>query len=201
MLNVGDSRGAPAKRAGISVSYRFLLTLAAVLVLDQATKLAVMRFLPWSPESPVYSMSGAVKPIPVIDGLFYIVHITNQGAAWGILPGQTYLLNSIAVVTLAAMWFFRRELGCSHPQMQYAMGIFCGGVLGNLVDRLCYGHVVDFLDVHIPLIGYRWPAFNVADCAIAVGVGLYLVISLVLEHREKREMKSGRLKRDGGMGK
>lgn len=199
ILNVSQTQEAAGARKLISFCPRFILTFLAVIALDQITKFLIIKYLPWSPESPVYSFSGKVQPISVIDNFFYIVHITNQGAAWGILSGQTYLLTSIALVTLVAMWFFRHQLGFEHPQIQYAGGLFCGGIIGNLIDRLCYGHVVDFLDVHIPFINYRWPAFNVADCGIAVGVGIYIVVSLVLEHRRNKELKSGQKKRDGGI--
>lgn len=199
MLSVSNKNTSAGVRKGCSLCLRFVLTFFAVIVLDQITKLLVMHYLPWSPESPVYALNGKNPPIAVIDGFFYIVHITNQGAAWGILSGQTYLLTSIALVTLVSLWFFRRQLGFEYPAMQYAMGLFCGGIIGNLIDRICYGHVVDFLDVHLPFINYRWPAFNIADCGIALGVGLYIVVSLILEHRQNRELKSGQKKRDEGI--
>lgn len=199
MLSVSNRESSVGARKGFPVCVRFLVTFLLVIVLDQVTKLLVMHYLPWSPESPVYALGGKNPPICVIDGFFYIVHITNQGAAWGILSGQTYLLTSIALVTLAALWFFRKQLGYEYPAVQYAMGLFCGGIIGNLIDRICYGHVVDFLDVHLPIINYRWPAFNVADCGIAVGVGLYIIVSFIIEHRQNKELKSGREKRDRGI--
>lgn len=199
MLSVTNRESSVGARRGVSISFRFVLTFLAVIALDQLTKLLIIHYLPWSPEAPVYALDGKNPPISVIDGFFYIVHITNQGAAWGILSGQTYLLTSIALVTLAALWLFRRQLGFEYPAIQYAMGLFCGGIIGNLIDRICYGHVVDFLDVHLPIINYRWPAFNVADCGIAVGVGLYIIVSFIVEHRQKSEFKSGRKKRDNGI--
>jgi len=147
----------------------FLLPLICILVLDQITKLAVIHFIP-------FGKSGA--EIPVVDGFFYLVHVTNAGAAWGILDGKTYLLSSIAILTLAALWLFRHELGLRNKKMQFALGLFAGGVLGNLIDRVLYGHVVDFLDVYLPLINYRWPAFNIADCGISIGVTLYIIFTL-----------------------
>ena len=181
----------PAKRAGISISWRFLITFLLVIFFDQATKLAVMHLLPWIDGEPIYSFASANPPVTVINNFFYIVHITNEGAAWGILSGRTYLLASIAIVTLAGMWYFRKDMGFDIPQMQVAVGLFAGGVIGNLIDRVCYGHVVDFLDVHLPFINYRWPAFNIADCAITAGVALYIIFTLALERRQKRELKKG----------
>lgn len=165
-----------------------LLTFA----LDRITKLLVVCLMPIDESR---QMSASV--VEVVEGVFSIVHVTNRGAAWGILSGQTYLLSSIAVVTMASLWFFRRELGLSHPLMQYAMGFFVGGILGNLFDRIYYGSVVDFLDFTIPVVNYRWPAFNVADCGIFVGVAMYIISSVVIERREKKERKSGRKKFEG----
>ena len=56
----------------------------------------------------------------------------------------------------------------------------------NLIDRICYGHVIDFLDVHLPIINYRWPAFNVADCAICIGVFLYIISSILGDIKKNR---------------
>jgi len=170
-------------------SARFFAFALATLGFDQLTKLIVMHNLPWLDGTPTYSMTGAGKPIEVIPNFFYIVHITNEGAAWGILSGQTYLLTSIAVLALFALWLFRSYLGFNSRLGQAALGMFAGGVIGNLVDRICYGHVVDFLDIHLPLINYRWPAFNVADCGISVGVAIYILM-IIFEDYSKKSRKA-----------
>lgn len=158
----------------------------ALFIADRLTKIAVMENIPWERGAPTYHFSGESKPIEVIDGFLYIVHITNEGAAWGMLSGQTYLLSSIAVLALAAMWFFRRELELDSVSGQVCAGMFAGGVVGNLADRILYGHVIDFIDVHLPVVNYRWPAFNVADCGICVGVCVYIVLVFVADARRKR---------------
>ncbi len=158
----------------------FLSVLLLTFVADQITKYAVVANIPWEAGNPTYLFSGQTQPVPVIENFLYIVHITNEGAAWGILSGQTYLLASIAILALAAMWFFRAYLGFSTKLGQTTMGLFAGGVLGNLFDRVHYGHVIDFIDVHLPIIGYRWPAFNVADCGICIGVVIY-ILSIIFE--------------------
>ncbi len=168
----------------------FFAAAFGVLALDQLTKLAVVANIPWERGSPTYHFGSGSSPVPVIDNFLYIVHITNEGAAWGILSGQTYLLSSIALIALAAVWIFRNQLGFDSKCGQAALGIFAGGVVGNLVDRICYGHVIDFIDVHLPLIDYRWPAFNVADCGITVGVAVY-IISVAIEERGKGRAGSG----------
>ncbi len=166
-------------------TFWFFATLVITLLLDQATKYAVVANIPWESGNPTYHFSGVNKPIEIIDGFLYLVHITNEGAAWGILSGKTYLLTSIAILALAAMWLFRSYLGFSTKLGQFTMGIFAGGVLGNLFDRIYYGHVIDFIDVHLPLINYRWPAFNIADCGICVGVVIY-IISMVFEEKQSK---------------
>ena len=168
---------------------RFFAAAAALLLLDRLTKLAVVMNIPWESGRPTYHFSGERDPIPVIDGFLYIVHITNEGAAWGMLSGRTWLLGSIAVVALFALWVFRNDLGFDSKTGQIALGIFAGGVAGNLLDRIFYGHVIDFIDVHLPLIDYRWPAFNIADCGICVGVAMYAIMA-VLSDGAKREKKS-----------
>ena len=82
-----------------------------MIILDQLTKLAIVANIPWERGNPTYHFGAESSPISLIDNFLYIVHITNEGAAWGILSGQTYLLTSIALIALAAVWIFRKQLG------------------------------------------------------------------------------------------
>ena len=157
---------------------RFFVAAIVVIVLDQLSKLAIIEKVPWEIGNPTYHFGGENQPISIIDNFLYIVHITNEGAAWGILSGQTYLLTSIALIALLALWMFRKYLGFNSAIGQIALGMFAGGVIGNLIDRSIYGHVVDFIDVHLPLINYRWPAFNIADCGISIGVIIYIFTTI-----------------------
>lgn len=158
-------------RAPARTSYRLLFILAAVIfALDQATKLWVVH-LSGFPHG-LYPPFGGIEIIP---GFFSLVYTTNPGAAWGILEGRSLLLLSIAVVALAAIYFFRDELELSRTPMQVAFGCIIGGIFGNSLDRIAYGHVVDFLDVHLGF--YRWPTFNIADSGIVIGCGLYIYLS------------------------
>lgn len=155
---------------------RLFVTAGVIFVLDQITKAWVFNTLP---------LDSYFEPdwIPVIDGFFYLVHIGNEGAAWGMLSGYSSALTIFAVIALVAIYFLRHSLQLHRPWPQLAFGLLIGGVLGNLVDRLIHGHVVDFLDFHLPFtIPYvlengRWPAFNIADCGIVVGVFTYLILS------------------------
>lgn len=153
------------------LSYRRLLVLAViVLVADQLTKLAIVAHLP-------YGTYGAERgAITVVRNFFYLVHVGNTGAAWSMFSGQSVLLAVLAICTLVAIIVWRHALGLREPRSQIAFGLLCGGIVGNVVDRLRYGHVVDFIDLHFG--SYVYPSFNVADSGICIGVVLYLWHSL-----------------------
>ena len=109
---------------------------------------------------------------PVIDGFFWIVHVHNYGAAWGILSGHGWFLSALAVVALVAIFVYRDALELNTTYMQWVFALIVSGILGNLTDRVRFGYVVDFLDF---LLGsYHWPAFNIADSCIFSGVVLHL---------------------------
>ncbi len=151
------------------LAYRTLLLIAlGVFVADQITKFWIDARLPF----PTYGEPGA---IPVIDGFFYLVHVGNTGAAWSMFSGQSVFLAILAAVTLLGIFLWRRALGLQQPATQISFGLLCGGIAGNLVDRLLHGHVVDFIDLHFG--SYVYPTFNVADSGICIGVALYLIRS------------------------
>jgi signal peptidase II len=151
------------------LSYRRLWALAVVVfVLDQVTKHAILTRLPLGS----YGRTG----IEVIPGFFYLVHVGNTGAAWSMFTGNSLWLALLAAATLAAIFRWRHALGLRQPSAQFAFGLLCGGIVGNLVDRLAHGHVIDFIDLHFGR--YVYPTFNVADSAICIGVFWYLLWSL-----------------------
>lgn len=148
------------------LSYRLLFGIAAtVLVLDQLTKWLITSRLPF----PTYGEPGAIR---VIRGFFYIVHVGNTGAAWSMFSGQGVLLAGLATATLLAIFIWRRALGLRDRVAQICFGLLCGGIAGNLIDRLLRGHVIDFIDLHFG--SYTYPTFNVADSGICIGVLIYL---------------------------
>lgn len=152
-------------------AYRRLLTLAAiVLALDQASKAWIASRLPFGTYGEA---SGA---IPIVRGFFYLVHVGNTGAAWSLFSGRSFALAALAALTLAAIFIWRHALGLRASGAQICFGLLCGGIAGNLIDRLWHGHVVDFLDFHFG--SYVYPTFNLADSAITVGVALYVLLSL-----------------------
>ena len=120
----------------------------------------------------------------VIPGLFNLVHVTNTGAAFGFLAGDKNTLRlvffvGIAITALAVMAVAYRHLKKQGSIFVYAIGLIAGGAIGNLIDRLRFGAVIDFLDFYVGT--HHWPAFNVADSAISTGVGLFL-LGTILQH-------------------
>lgn len=156
---------------------KFWIVAAIVFILDQITKAWIFKTLPLDTYYPP-------EAITVIEGFFYIVHIGNEGAAWGMLSGYSTLLAIFAIGALVFIYKFRHSLELHRPWMQIAFGLLIGGVVGNLIDRLIHGHVIDFLDFHFPFtVPYllptgRYPSFNVADSGIVIGVFLYITLSL-----------------------
>ena len=147
----------------------------AVLALDQLIKqLIATRF-------PLHETE------PVISGFFNLVHVRNKGMAFGIMnrPGADWgslllLGATLGAVILLLFWFYR--LKPEDRTMAYPLSLILGGAIGNLLDRVRLGEVIDFLDFHIG--PYHWPAFNVADSAITVGT-IWLVLSLLLRPASK----------------
>jgi len=167
----------PHSPKGVSHKPLFI-TAVIVFVLDQLTKA-------WIFNNPNLPLDSYFYPdsIEVIKNFFYIVHIGNEGAAWGMFAGQGTFLAFFAVIALFAIYKLRHSLELHRKPMQFAFGLLIGGVLGNMIDRLIHGHVIDFLDFHFPFsIPYvlpdgRYPAFNIADCGIVIGVFAYITLS------------------------
>ncbi len=159
----------PPTRLQRILRYRLLYVIALTLfVLDQATKLWVVKTIPFNP----YHLHDEHHARTIIDGFFYLIHVGNPGAAWSILSGQSTFLALFAFATLIAIFFWRRTLGLHLRAIQISFGLLCGGIVGNLLDRLIHKHVIDFIDLHFG--SYIYPTFNIADSGIVVGVVLYL---------------------------
>ncbi len=146
----------------------FLWTVALV-ALDQVTKLWVSSSLGlWTGKS-------------IIPGFFNLVHVLNRGAAWGFLDSdqihwQRPLFIAITFVALGFIGYMLKTTHESDKWMFTGLGLIAGGAVGNLIDRIRLGAVVDFLDFYIG--NYHWPAFNGADIALTIGSGC-LIISIL----------------------
>lgn len=138
---------------------------ALVVVADQLSKLWVVQNLP--PNQPV-DLVAWLSPI------LSLTSITNTGIAFGLLPGSGWLFAVLALGVVVIVPFLLRTIPLSDYWVYAAMGLVEGGAIGNLIDRIVRGHVVDFLDVNFwPL--RHWPVFNLADSAVVVGVAVLLL--------------------------
>lgn len=137
---------------------RFWLVALSVVILDQLSKWAIKT----------YMVVG--QSVPLVKGFLSLTYVQNQGAAFGMLQGKTIflLLCSITVLVTVIIMNWRGSLP---PAWQVLTGLVAGGAAGNLIDRLGWGYVVDFLD-----LGW-WPVFNVADSALCCAVVLILILS------------------------
>ncbi|TWG85781.1 signal peptidase II [Cupriavidus gilardii J11] len=137
-----------------------------VVVLDQFFKIVIVRSFSYGESRPVTSF-------------FNLVLVYNKGAAFSFLADaggwQRWFFTVLGLAVGAfIIWLLFRHTG--QRMFCFAVSLVLGGAVGNVIDRIVYGHVVDFLDFHMR--GYHWPAFNVADCAITVGAVLLIVDEL-----------------------
>jgi signal peptidase II len=146
---------------------RIALLAFLVVAIDQLTKQWVLRSLPLYEEKVI------------INGFFKLVHWGNKGAAWSLFRGNNELLALIAVIAIVVLYVSRHHFEARSPLGQLAFGLIFGGIIGNLIDRLTEGHVIDFLYFYVERSGgvLGFPAFNVADSAICTGVGLIFLVT------------------------
>ena len=145
---------------------RFSGIVALVVLVDQATKNLVLKTMP------------LLKSIVVIPGLFSITHVHNPGGAFGFLaqngsPWRHWMFLAAAVVALSMILYFYHQTPRTHPFLGMGLALIFGGAIGNLIDRVRFGEVVDFLDFYVA--NRHWPTFNVADSAVTVGVGIFIL--------------------------
>ncbi len=151
--------------------YTTLVLVAGVTILvDQVTKAIVMR---------AFSLHETLEVIP---GFFALTQIRNTGGAFGLLAGEATWFRTLfflvfSCLALGIILYSYRRLASTKPWVAVALAMVFGGALGNLIDRLRFGEVIDFLDFYVGTA--HWPAFNIADSAISVGVGI-LCLNVVL---------------------
>jgi signal peptidase II len=155
------SESAPKRRARLDVV--FFLIAVTVVIFDQVTK------------SIIRATIDPGEAWPDKDWLLNIVNVTNSGAAFGILQGQTVFLVTTSLLGLAAIVLYYLYPPMEHGLLRVALGLQLGGAVGNLIDRIRFGEVTDFINFR------HWPAFNVADSCISIGVVTILWFFLVSE--------------------
>ncbi len=155
--------------------YRTLLiTSVLILIFDQATKL-------W-----IDANFALYESVTVIENFFNITYVRNKGAAFGILSESSMRMPffiTVGLIAVGAILWYLKTLDANQKRLHLALSLVFAGAVGNLIDRLRLGEVIDFLDAH--WYQYHWPAFNVADSAITIGVGL-LFVDMLAEERLKK---------------
>lgn len=156
--------------SGTSDTRTIAFTAAAVVVLDQITKALCLAYL------PLHSR------MPLVEGMLTLTHVRNRGMAFGLFSGidaswLRWVLVLVAIAAVGIIWSYARQER-QHAMVSAALGLILGGAVGNLIDRLRFGYVVDFILAHWD--EHEFPAFNVADAAITVG-GLTLFFVLARE--------------------
>lgn len=137
-----------------------------VLLLDQITKVTITRLFHYGESLTITSF-------------FNLVLVYNKGAAFSFLANhsgwQRYFFTGVAIAaSIFIVYLLKRHAG--QRMFCWALALILGGAIGNAIDRMLYGHVIDFLDFHVA--GWHWPAFNVADSAICIGAALFILDEL-----------------------
>lgn len=162
-------------RRGITIEARrpgalLLVTLAAVVVVDQVVKIVIREWLHPS------------QSFPVVEGFFYLTHVRNTGAAFGLMPGQTTLFVVTSLLVLAAIALYWWRVRPTSLVLSLSLALVSAGAIGNLIDRVLFGRVTDFFDFRV------FPVFNVADVAIvtgAIGLFAWALLAPVDQHDER----------------
>lgn len=153
--------------------------MALILLADQLSKRWIERTIP---------LGGGFAPISALDPFFMLVHWGNTGTAFGLLQGQGGLLASVALVVIILVLLFSRQLPVEHAGVRLCIAMVLAGAIGNQIDRMRVGHVTDFLLFQATVSDrvYQFPAFNIADSCITVGVILLALLLLRFETHTAR---------------
>jgi len=152
-----------------------LILCVAIIVMDQWTKDVVQQRL------------ALYQRVEVVQGFFNLTHVRNPGGAFGIFGGEkgglgSWLFVLVSLVAIGSILFLLVKTKEGEKTLSFSFSLVLSGAVGNLIDRLRFGEVVDFLDFY--LYSYHWPAFNVADSAICIGIGL-MAFDLLIRDRKR----------------
>ena len=161
---------------GINV-WKFYGLAAFVIALDQWIKWLVVKNMTLG------------EQIMIWDPYFALLSHRNRGAAWGMLQGQIGFFAVVTVIVIAAIIYYFHKEAKGKPIFQVGLMLLLGGAIGNFIDRLWKGEVVDFVDVLIPIVNYDFPIFNIADAALTIGVVVVILFILQEERAEKKKVK------------
>ena len=157
--------------------YKYYSAALLVIFLDQITKWMVVKNMELG------------ERIAVWDPWFGLLSHRNRGAAWGMLEGQMWLFTIVTIGVIIAIIYFYHTEAKGKPFFQVSLMLLLGGAIGNFIDRLFLGEVVDFVDVFIPVIDYHFPIFNIADAALTIAVVMLLIAIILDDRAEKKKVK------------
>jgi signal peptidase II len=157
--------------------YKYYSLAALVIFLDQITKWMVVKNMELG------------ERIAIWDPWLGLLSHRNRGAAWGMLEGQMWLFTIVTIGVIIAIIYFYHTEAKGKPFFQVSLMILLGGAIGNFIDRLFLGEVVDFVDVLIPVIDYHFPIFNIADAALTIAVVMLLIAIILDDRAEKKKVK------------
>ncbi|MER2105497.1 MAG: signal peptidase II [Solibacillus sp.] len=157
--------------------YKFYGIALFAVLLDQWTKWLVVKNMELG------------ERISVWDPWLGILSHRNRGAAWGMLEGKMWLFTIVTIVVIVGIIYFYHTEAKGKPLFQISLMLLLGGAVGNFIDRLSRGEVVDFVDVLIPVVNYHFPIFNIADAALTIAVVMLFITIMLDERQEKKKVK------------
>lgn len=157
--------------------WKFYGLAAFFIALDQWTKWLVVK-----------NMSLGERII-LWDPYLALLSHRNKGATWGILQGKIGFFTIVTIIVIIGIIYYFHKEAKGKPMFQVGLMLLLGGAIGNFIDRLWRGEVVDFVDVLIPIINYDFPIFNVADAALTIGVIIIIIFVFQEERAEKKKVK------------
>ena len=156
----------------------YFIIIALIIVLDQLIKYLIQANMVLN------------HTIPIIDGVFHLTYIQNSGAAFSLFQNKTeFLIILPLIVTVIVLIFMTKNRRTEHWTILLSMALIAAGGIGNLIDRIAYGYVVDFFDFRV------FPIFNVADISVCIGCGLLLLYMFLVEPKFTKEKKVNRSNR------
>ena len=133
-------------------------TALLIIFLDQLTKFLVKQNFQLN------------QSIPIINNILHLTYITNTGSAFGLFKGLNLIFVLFSIIVIVVIFYYLKKIIRNEKLLQFSVGLLLGGTIGNLIDRLFYGAVIDFIDFRV------WPVFNIADSAVTISVMLLIIL-------------------------
>lgn len=162
---------------GGSFVFKYYSLSIIVIILDQWTKWAIVKNMEIG------------ERIVIWDPWFAILSHRNKGAAWGMLQGQMWIFMIVTVIVIIGIIYYFHKHAKGKRFFAVSLMILLGGAIGNFIDRVFRGEVVDFIDVLIPVINYHFPIFNIADAALTISVIMLFFVIFNEDKKDKKKVK------------